>query len=244
MIFFAAYLVIAYLRSGDFATIILSVAGAGIAGLFALLSWPHIGRRFITWRHAWELAFLECECPVVPCLYHSSLQQARAMSAVGSGGLLGTGAGNGWFHRTFAGDSDLVFAMVSEELGLIVALTAMCAILLFAVFSARNVTAARSSFYVIAACAASTIFVFQMLLNVLGSVDILPFTGVTFPFVSKGGTSLVACWGMLAFFKAADTRQNASFVVKTPKRPQYSGGGAIVYKEPEEPLWEDGDGYE
>ena len=231
MIFFAAYLVIAYLRSGDFATIILSVAGAGFAGLFALLTWPHIGRRFATWRHAWEFASTDCVCPAIPCLYHNSLQQARAMSAVGSGGLFGVGAGNGWFHRTFAGDSDLVFAMVSEELGLIVALTAVLAILLFAVFSVRTVAAARSSFYVIAACAASTILVFQMLLNVLGSMDVLPFTGVTFPFVSKGGTSLVACWGMLAFFKAADTRQNASFVVKTPKRPTHSGGGSITYKE-------------
>jgi len=69
-----------------------------------------------------------------------------------------------------------------------------------------------------------------MLLNVLGSMDILPFTGVTFPFISKGGTSLVACWGMLAFIKAVDTRQNASFAVKMPKRPQYGGGGAIVYR--------------
>jgi cell division protein FtsW (lipid II flippase) len=56
-----------------------------------------------------------------------------------------------------------------------------------------------------------------MSLNVLGSVDILPFTGITFPFVSRGGSSLIASWGLLAFIKAADTRQNASFVVKTPK---------------------------
>ena len=44
-----------------------------------------------------------------------------------------------------------------------------------------------------------------MILNVFGSMDILPFTGVTFPFVSKGGTSLISCWGLLAFIKAADT---------------------------------------
>jgi len=226
MIFFVAYLVIAFLRSGDFATIILSVAGAGFAGLVALASRPHIAGRFSTWRHAWEYADV------------GGYQQTRAMSAAASGGLFGVGAGNGWFHRIFAADSDLVFAMVSEELGLIIAFVAMACILVFAVFSARSADAARSSFYVIAACATSAILVFQMLLNVLGSMDILPFTGVTFPFVSKGGTSLVACWGMLAFFKAADTRQNASFVVKTPKRPQFSGGGAIVYKEVESPVWE------
>jgi len=235
MIFFVTFLVIAYLRSGDFATIILSVAGAGFAGLVALSTWSHIGRRFSTWGRAWV--------QVEPGQYLGD-QQVRAMAAAASGGLFGVGAGNGWLKgtpwspRVFSFDSDIVFAMVSEELGLIIALTAMVSILLFAVFSARSADSARSSFYVIAACATSTIFVFQMLLNVLGSMDIVPFTGVTFPFVSKGGTSLVACWGMLAFLKAADTRQNASFVVKTPKRPQFKGGGAITYREVEGSLWE------
>jgi cell division protein FtsW (lipid II flippase) len=54
---------------------------------------------------------------------------------------------------------------------------------------------------------------FQTILNVFGSVDLLPLTGVTFPFVSSGGTSMIVSWGMLAFLKAADTRQNASFAV-------------------------------
>ena len=57
----------------------------------------------------------------------------------------------------------------------------------------------------------------QMSLNVFGSLDILPFTGVTFPFVSKGGTSLIACWMMLSFIKATDTRKDASFIVKRAK---------------------------
>jgi cell division protein FtsW (lipid II flippase) len=217
LIFFVAYLVIAYLRSGDFATIFLSIAGAGFAGLLALASMPHIAGRFSTWTNAWDFPDT------------GGFQQIRAMSAAASGGLFGVGAGNGWFKRVFAAESDLVFAVVSEELGLIVALSAVCAMLIFAVFSIRSAESARSSFYVIAACATSAILVFQMLLNVLGSMDILPFTGVTFPFVSKGGTSLVACWAMLAFFKAADTRQNASFVVKTPKRPVYKGGGTLEY---------------
>jgi len=229
LIFFVAYLVIAFLRSGDFATIILSVAGAGFAGLLALASRPHIAGRFATWGSAWEYADT------------GGFQQTRAMAAAASGGLFGVGAGNGWFHRIFAADSDLVFAMVSEELGLIIALTAFFAILLFAVYSMRSAETARSSFYVIAACATSAILVFQMMLNVLGSMDILPFTGVTFPFVSKGGTSLVASWAMLAFFKAVDTRQNASFAIKTPKRPQHSGGGAIVYREIEHPDWQGGE---
>ena len=47
---------------------------------------------------------------------------------------------------------------------------------------------------------------------------LLPLTGVTFPFVSNGGTSMVASWGLLAFVKAADTRQNASFAVKLSRK--------------------------
>ena len=77
---------------------------------------------------------------------------------------------------------------------------------------------ARSSFYVIGACTASAILVIQTILNCLGTVDVMPFTGVTFPFVSNGGTSMIGAWGLLAFVKAADTRQNASFAVRLSKK--------------------------
>ena len=69
----------------------------------------------------------------------------------------------------------------------------------------------------LAACAAGSLLVFQTCLNVFGSVDILPLTGVTFPFLSNGGSSMLASWGLIAFLKAADTRQNASFAVRTAK---------------------------
>ena len=49
-----------------------------------------------------------------------------------------------------------------------------------------------------------------------GMADFLPLTGVTFPFVSNGGSSMVCVWGLLAFIKAADTRQNASFAIRVP----------------------------
>ena len=54
----------------------------------------------------------------------------------------------------------------------------------------------------------------QLALNVFGSLDLLPFTGVTFPFVSRGGTSLISCWMLMAFIKSSDTRRNASFAVR------------------------------
>ena len=65
----------------------------------------------------------------------------------------------------------------------------------------------------------------QTMLNVFGSVDILPLTGVTFPFVSNGGSSMISSWGLLAFVKAADTRQNASFAIRLEKRVKGKGAG-------------------
>ena len=94
----------------------------------------------------------------------------------------------------------------------------LAAIVLLAAFVVRSAPVERSSFYSISAASAVTIMLVQTLLNVFGTVDILPLTGVTFPFVSNGGSSMLCVWGLLAFVKAADTRQNASFSVKLPGR--------------------------
>ena len=90
--------------------------------------------------------------------------------------------------------------------------------MLLAAFVVRSAPVERSSFYSIGSCTAASILVIQTILNCLGTLDILPFTGVTFPFLSNGGTSMVGAWGLLAFVKAADTRQNASFAVRLNKK--------------------------
>mgnify|MGYP003291929407 CR=1 FL=1 len=137
---------------------------------------------------------------------------------IASGGLFGLGAGNGWMKKLFASDTDIVFATVTEEWGLIAAMLMVAAIVVLAVFCLRSAVMGRSSFYTIGACTAASILLAQTILNVMGTVDLLPFTGVTFPFVSNGGTSMIGAWGLLAFVKAADTRQNASFAVRVVKK--------------------------
>ena len=209
-VFFVTFLVIAYLRSGDFATLAL-ITGACFAGAGVIVSIkPYILRRFATWGHAWEFAST------------GGYQQTRTMSAAASGGLVGVGPGEGWLHRVAAGDTDLVFGMLCEEWGLIIAVLAVLSIVTLAVFAVRACRTGRSSFYTIAACAATSLLVFQTCLNAFGAVDILPLTGVTFPFVSNGGSSMLASWGLLAFLKATDTRPNASFAIRLPTQ---KGGG-------------------
>ena len=200
-IFFVTFLVIAYLRSGDFATLGLICGGAVFGAGIIIRFKPYILSRFASWGHAWEAAST------------TGYQQTRTMSAAASGGLVGMGAGNGWLHRIPAADTDLVFGMLCEEWGLLIAVLAVLSIVTLAVFAARACRFGRSSFYTIAACAAGSLLVFQTCLNVFGSVDLLPLTGVTFPFVSNGGSAMMSAWGLLAFLKATDTRENASFAI-------------------------------
>ena len=127
------------------------------------------------------------------------------------------GAGAGWLKNVFAANTDMVFALICEELGLIVGICMVLAVLTLAFFAVRSARQGRSAYYAIAACAAMSMMLVQLALNVFGSLDILPFTGVTFPFVSRGGTSVLACWMLLAFIKAGDTRKGASFVVRPPE---------------------------
>ena len=101
---------------------------------------------------------------------------------------------------------------------MLIAVLAVGAIITLAFFAVRACRVGRSSFYIIAACAAGSLLVFQTCLNVFGSVDLLPLTGVTFPFVSNGGSAMMSAWGLLAFLKATDTRENASFAIQ--RKPQ------------------------
>ena len=208
LIFFCAFLIIAYLRSGSFGTVALAVTALFFAGVMALRIAPHALQRFSVWRHVWEYPLT------------TGYQQTKALMCIASGGLFGLGPGNGWLKNVFAADSDIVFATISEEWGLIFACMLVGCIAVLGFFAIRTSRVARSSFYSIGACTAAGILVIQTILNCLGTVDILPFTGVTFPFLSNGGTSMIGSWGLLAFVKAVDTRQNASFAVKLSKGGQ------------------------
>ncbi len=202
LIFFAAFIVIIFLRSGDYASLMVILGASGFGGVILLKFKSHIVSRFAAWGKVWD--------------YPDSLgyQQTRAMSAAASGGMVGKGAGNGWLKNIFAADTDLCFGMLCEEWGLIIALLAVISVVVLCVFAVRTSKNSRSSFYTITACAAATLFVFSMMLNLFGTVDLLPLTGVTFPFVSNGGSSMLACWGLLAFLKSTDTRPGANIATK------------------------------
>lgn len=206
LIFFCAFLVVAYMRSGNVGTLALAITALAFAGVVIFKLAPHALRRFSSWRHIWEDPL------------GAGHQQTRALMCMASGGFLGLGAGRGLMHWYFAADSDMVTATICEEWGLIMGIYMILCILVLAIFCVRAGWMGRSSFYTIGSCTAATILTVQVILNALGTVDVIPLTGVTFPFASNGGSSMICAWGLMAFIKAADTRQNASFAVSLSQR--------------------------
>lgn len=197
LIFFATFLLMAFMRSGDIKTVVLAVSAAIFGGTLALKFKPYIANRFAIWGHAMEHP------------QEDGFQMARVLTYIASGGLFGVGIGNGYLKYVFASESDLVFGIVAEEMGIVVAFTIAIAIAALIIYARSVTTRSRSTFYSITACCAAGLLVIQMSLNIFGATDVLPLTGVTLPFISLGGSSMVSCWGLIAFIKAADERTYA-----------------------------------
>lgn len=194
LIFFFTFIVIAFMRSGDVRTIALVCVAALLGAIMIIYFKPHVAARFKAYRHIWEL------------INDEGMQQTRTLIYSASGGLFGLGIGKGELRNVVFASTDLAFGMICEEWGMIVGLTIVITyafVLLYAIKVARNT---RSAFYAITACAAAGLLLFQTSLNIFGVTDILPFTGVTLPFISRGGSSVISSWGMLALIKSADIR--------------------------------------
>jgi len=192
LIFFATFLLIAFLRSGDLRAIGLACAAAGMAAFLILYFRPYVADRFQAYRHVWEH------------IHDTGYQQTRVLIYSSSGGLFGLGLGQGRLRGIFAASTDLVFGLLCEELGMILAFLVPLSYIALAVFALRSARSARSAFYTIASVSAAGMLLIQASLNIFGVTDLLPLTGVTLPFVSRGGTSMLCAWGLLGFMRAGE----------------------------------------
>ena len=191
LVFFITFLIIAFMTSGDIKTIIAAVASAGLGAGIVVKYKAYVTKRFAVYRHVWEKDYYNA----------SGYQQTRTLV-----GLFGLGIGNGYTRRVFAASTDLIFGVICEEWGFIFGVLLVLAFVAIAVSALVNSIAARSTFYSIAAVASAAMLLFQTALNIFGITDVLPLTGVTLPFVSQGGSSMICCWAVLAYIKASDVR--------------------------------------
>lgn len=143
-------------------------------------------------------------------------QQSQALIAIANGGWFGKGAGNGDLHNIFAYETDLVFASICEEWGLFFALMVVSVILIM--LACPLVNPPRSYFHATLATGVCSAFVVQMALNIFGSCNMIPFTGVTVPFISQGGSSMVTCGFMMGMLIAGQSPVFKNPVVKNNKK--------------------------
>lgn len=199
LIFFFTFIVISFMRSGDVRTIIFICAAALIGAILIIYFRPHVAARFEAYRHVWE------------DVYGSGYQQTRVLIYSVSGGLFGLGIGNGKLRHVYAQITDIVFGMICEEMGIVIAFLVVLIFVFLVIYALISSRSAPSTFYSIAACAASAMLLFQICLNIFGITDILPLTGVTLPFISQGGSSMICSWALFAFIKSADIRAYPKF---------------------------------
>jgi len=186
LLFFALFIVLlwvateraSYLAVGG----VLFMAGA----LFAIASFQHVADRVSVWFDPWSVADSK------------GFQVVQATFALAWGGIAGTGPGLGSPGRIPAATTDFIYAAIGEELGLLGAAAVLMAFLLMAGAGFRIATRAERPFETLLATGLTTILAVQAFIIMGGVTRLVPLTGVTLPFVSYGGSSLVANYVLLA----------------------------------------------
>ena len=186
LLFFAVFLAMLYMSTGR-----ASYVGIG-AGLFAAGAtiayqiFGHVQDRVTTWLDPWPLA------------QDQGFQLVQALFAFGSGGLAGTGLGLGSPGSIPNASTDFVFAAIGEELGLIGTTGVLVVYLLIVGVGFRVALRAEQPFLKLLAAGLTTMLGIQTFIILGGVTRLIPLTGITMPFVSYGGSSLLANFVILA----------------------------------------------
>ncbi|MDY3917856.1 MAG: FtsW/RodA/SpoVE family cell cycle protein [Candidatus Limivivens sp.] len=185
LIFFCSYLVVLYVATRDWRYLAAGGAAGGGAAVAAYALFAHVKIRVAVWKDP----FADYS--------GSGYQIAQALFAIGAGGWLGTGLCQGSPGQIPVVE-DFMFAAISEELG---SLFSLCMILIYMSCFIMFINVAlkmREMFYRLTALGLGCIFAVQVFLTIGGSMKMIPMTGVTLPFISPGGSSLLSAMLMFA----------------------------------------------
>lgn len=206
LLFFVLFLVVVWV-----ATERASYLGVG-GLLFGLGAWgafhafAHVRTRVEMWLNPWS------------DLRGKGYQITQAAYAFAWGGMAGTGLGLGLDGRIPYQETDFIFAIIGEELGLVGAAAIVIAYLLLAGSGLRVAVRSEDAFSKLLATGLTTLLAFQAFLIMAGVTRLLPLTGVTLPFVSYGGSSLVANWVLIALLaRVSDESSRAALAERTDR---------------------------
>ncbi len=190
VMFYGGLLAMLYVATNRVSFVVIGLIAAAIGFWYLGTHIPHIHARVETWLH-----------PLNPTLYHAPLgsyQVANAMFAQAAGGLFGQGFGRAALTTINGGpllpapQTDMIYAVITDELGLFGAVAVLITYLLFVARGFKTAMLARDSFSTLLAVGLSAMFALQVFVIVGGVTRVIPLTGVTLPFISYGGSSIVA----------------------------------------------------
>jgi peptidoglycan glycosyltransferase len=186
LLFFAVFLAMVYMATGRASYVGVGAALFAVGATFAYQLFGHVRDRVTTWVNPWPLA------------QDQGFQLVQALFAFGSGGLAGTGLGLGSPGSIPNASTDFVFAAIGEELGLIGTTAVLLAYLLLVGVGFRIALKADQPFLKLLAAGLTTMLGVQTFIILGGVTRLIPLTGITMPFVSYGGSSLLANFVILA----------------------------------------------
>lgn len=200
-LFFVLFLALLYLATGDGRTVWGGFGLLLIAGVVAYFLFPVVTLRVDAWWDPW------------PEFNGRAFQIVQSLYAIAAGGVLGQGVGQGFPDYIPVVHSDFAFAAIAEEWGMVGAFTIVACFALLAHRGIRMALLAKRPFRVYLAAGITILFSTQALLIMGGVTKLLPLTGVTLPFVSYGGSSmLISCvmLGLLLYISAENPTMEAA----------------------------------
>ena len=180
LLLFGVFLAMVYVSTGRLSYVVFGLALAALGCVFLYGMFDHVQTRVAIWRDPFAFA------------QDSGYQLVQSMYSLADGGLFGVGIGRGLCTTIPMVESDFIFSAIAEEMGL---LGAAAVLLLFVLFAVRGLaTAARAKSDVAAFTAAglTAAISLQAFIIVGGVTGLIPLTGITLPFMSQGGSSLIA----------------------------------------------------
>jgi cell division protein FtsW (lipid II flippase) len=197
LMFFGAFLALIYVATDRFSFVAIGLALFGVGAWFFSSTVGHVQDRIDAWQH-----------PFDPALYEKvggSYQVAQGLFAQADGGLLGKGFGESILdlpgstaQLVPAAHTDLIYAVIVNELGLVGAVGVLLVYLLIVERAIKTSIMARDSFSKLLAAGLGAVFGLQVFVIVGGVTKVIPLTGVTLPFISYGGSSILANFVLLA----------------------------------------------
>jgi cell division protein FtsW (lipid II flippase) len=185
LMFFALFLTMLYLASGRPVYVLVGLATFLAACIGAWLAFERVGLRVQNWLNPWEDPFF------------AGYQPIQSDYALASGGVFGKGFAQGHPWYIPAVETDYIFSAVGEELGLLGTLAVLSLYLLLTVRGFIVAMRTQDGFAQLMAAGLTSIIAFQTIIIVGGVIRIIPLTGITLPFISYGGSSLLSNFALI-----------------------------------------------